>query len=168
MEYLTRRALLRLGSVALLTTTLAAHSAEALTMTAPTHSNPSPNAIGSEAEFFGMLDLTRPALAAVQRAVLAKDWPAAKAAWATHLESANRPHWLWSRADRPLITQIYKEHYGGLERAVPAADAVLARDFDWQGIHMHLEHDLDWHPVPGEWTNVLNRFAYWPEMGHAY
>lgn len=168
MEYLTRRALLRLGSAALLTTTLAAHSVEALSMTDLTHPNSSHNAIGSEAEFFGMLDLFQPALADVRHAALAKDWPAAKAAWATHLESASRPHWLWSRADRPLITQIFKERYGGLERDILAADAVLARDFDLQGIRMHLEHDLDWHPVPGEWTNVLNRFSYWPEMGQAY
>lgn len=158
----SRRALLKMGSGVLLAATLT--PTEIFAMPPPAN----PNAIPTEDAFFGLLDLTQPALAEVKIAAAAKDWPAAKAAWAKHLASANRPHWLWSRTERPRITQIYRERYHGLESYVPAADAVLARDFDLQGIKTHLEHDLDWHPVPGEWTNVLNRFAYWPVMGYAY
>ena len=134
----------------------------------PNLNSPSPNAIGSEADFFHALDLEQPALAEVKRAASDEDWPAAKDAWARHLAGDSRPHWLWSRADRPLITRLYTENYSGLKISIPDADKILARDFDLQGIRLTLEHDLDWHPVPGEWTNVLNRFTYWPEMGRAY
>lgn len=127
-----------------------------------------PNTIADEQEFFSLLDLEQPALSDVKKAANNSDWAAAKAAWAAHLASANRPHWLWSRADRPRIVQIFKERYHGLDAYVPAADAVLARDFDLQGIKTHLDHDLDWHPIRGEWTNALNRFEYWPQMGYAY
>ena len=84
-------------------------------------------AIADEAGFFNLLDLTRPELALIRKAVEAGDWPAAKAAWANHLATRNTPRWLWSRRDRPSFQQIYDIQFGGLARYTNAADQVIAR-----------------------------------------
>jgi len=129
---------------------------------------PADIAIKSEADFFGALDLERPELKDVKAAVARQDWPAAKAAWARHLEAREQPRWFFSYRDRDRLVQVFDEHFGGLKRAVPAADRALARDFTFLGVHKKLEHDMQWLHGPLEWTHVLSRFGYWTQMGQAY
>ena len=125
-------------------------------------------AVANEAGFFNLLDLTKPELALVRKAVEASDWPAAKAAWANHLATRSTPRWLWSRRDRPAFQQIYDAQFGGLARFTNAADQVIARQFDFLGVQKQLAHDPQWLQGPIEWTHVLSRFGYWHDMGLAY
>lgn len=128
---------------------------------------PADIAVKDEAEFFSLLDLTRPALADVKAAVEQEDWTAAKQAWAKHLETRTSPKYLWSRRDRSAIEAYYATR-GGLDRYLPRADTVLARDFNWLGVRKQLKHDVDWLQGPVEWTHVLSRFGYWTDLGLAW
>jgi hypothetical protein len=129
---------------------------------------PNPFTVSDEAAFFALMDLSRPELARVRDAVAAKDWAAAKQAWANHLASRTSPHWVWSRRDRAAIQRIYQEKFGGLTRYTNAANQVLARDFELLGVRKQLGQKMEWLHGPIEWTHVLSRFGYWQEMGRAY
>ena len=130
-------------------------------------SAPLPIPLADEAAFFDALDLERPELTAVKTAVQARDWDAAKTAWARHLETRTAPHWLWSRRDKVKIIALLKEKDNGLARFVAPADLVLARTFNPQGKVRQLDKDINW-IIAGEETHVLSRFAYWRDMGLAY
>lgn len=129
---------------------------------------PADIAIEEPADFFHALNLELPDLAAVKAAVEAEDWDAAKAAWARHLETRTTPKWLWSRKDKQKIMDLYKDAGRDMSRAVPAADRVLAREFNFLGVPKKLEHNLEWLHGPLEWTHVLSRFGYWRDLGQAY
>lgn len=136
-----------------------------------TEQNPYPPAdiaIKEPAEFFNALNLDLPELAAVKAAVEAGDWNAAKAAWARHLETRITPRWLWSRKDKQKIMDLYKASGRDMSRSVPAADRVLAREFNFLGVPKKLEHAPEWLQGPLEWTHVLSRFGYWRDLGFAY
>lgn len=125
-------------------------------------------AVKDEAEFFGLLDLSRPDMADVKSAVANKDWAAAKIAWAKHLQTRAAPQWIWSYRDRASITKVLAEQFDGLSASVPIADKTLARQFGAQGKVETLEKSPDWLKNGGEWTHVLNRFAFLRPMGEAY
>ena len=129
---------------------------------------PADIAIKSEEEFFGLMDLELPGLQEVRKAVEARDWTAAKTAWARHLGTREEPRWVWSRRDKERIINVFGEQFGGLKRHVPAADKVLAREFSWLGVSKTLEKDVQWLQGPVEWTHVLSRFQYWKSLGYAY
>jgi hypothetical protein len=65
--------------------------------------SPAPFAVKDAADFFNLLDLDRPELAPVRKAVAGSDWPAAKQAWAKHLETRVTPRWVWLHRDREAI-----------------------------------------------------------------
>ncbi len=75
-------------------------------------------AVADDAEFFGALDLRRPALAAVKQAADAQNWARAKTAWAAHLTGRTTPRWTWSHFDRETITRVLDEKYGGLSGSI--------------------------------------------------
>ncbi len=124
--------------------------------------------IRDEAEFFGLLDLSRPELASIKSAVAAKDWRAAKIAWARHLQTRDAPQWLWSHRDRAAIEKVLTEQFDGLGASVAVADKTLARQFGAQGTTATLEKRPDWRHKGGEWAHVLNRFNFFRPMGKAY
>lgn len=123
-----------------------------------------------EATFFAALDLQREDLAAVRAAVERQDWPAAKAAWAMHLEERTSPSWIWSHHDKDRIMAFLEEHGDGLEGSVAKADTVLRREFGFQGIPITLEKDIVWwsKDYRFQWINVLHRHGYWLDLGRAY
>lgn len=127
-------------------------------------------AITDERAFFSQLDLTLPALAEVRQAVQAKDWDAAKVAWAAHLRDHVAPRWIWSHRDRDRIKALLGERYGGLGRHVPRAQTVLQRQFSWLGVSRTLTRDIAWSSpdYEHEWGNVLNRHGYWRTLGLAW
>lgn len=129
---------------------------------------PADIAIKEPADFFGALNLDLPELAAVKAAVEAKDWEAAKSAWARHLETRTTPKWLWSRKDKQKIMDLYKSSGRDMSGSISAADRVLAREFDFLGVHKKLDHSPEWLQGPLEWTHVLSRFGYWRDLGFAY
>ena len=129
---------------------------------------PADIAVASEEQFFGLLDLSRPGLGEVRKAAETRNWPAAKTAWARHLETRQAPRWLWSRRDKDKMLALYDAKFGGLKRSVPAADAVLRRELNWLGVPKALEHDVDWLQGPTEWTHVLSRHQYWLDLGRAW
>ena len=131
-------------------------------------SHGSPFAVTNEAAFFQLLDLSRTDLSKVRVAVKASDWPRAKQAWAEHLTARTSPVWIWSRADRSKIAQLYATQFGGLAQFTNAADKVLARDFDLLGVRKKLGQKVEWLQGPIEWTHVLSRFGYWEDLGRAY
>jgi hypothetical protein len=127
----------------------------------------SPLAVGDEKAFFSLLDLDRKELVTVKTAVAARDWPAAKRAWASYLETRTQPRWVWSRRDRAEILRLDEEKFGGLARYTNAANRVLARDFEFLGVRKQLQHQVEWFHGPIEWTHVLSRFGYWRDLGYA-
>lgn len=129
---------------------------------------PADIAVKDEADFFSLMDLSRPELADVRAAVQRRDWEAAKQAWAQHLRTRTAPRWTWSRTDKDRIIGLFRERFGGLGRYVPDAERVLARDFQWLGVRKKLSHDIQWLQGPTEWTHVLSRFHYWKTLGYAY
>ncbi|MFP4250996.1 MAG: heparinase II/III family protein, partial [Armatimonadota bacterium] len=129
---------------------------------------PAEIAIEDEAEFFSLLDLEHEGLAAVRNAVEAEDWEAAKEAWFEHLKTRRAPRWTWSRDDREAIMALEEELFGGMERHVPSAERVLAREFNILGVPKTLERDVQWLQGPVEWTHVLSRHAYWKTLGYAW
>jgi hypothetical protein len=62
---------------------------------------PRPGPLMTDQQFFAELDLTRPNLAAVKRAVDANDIPAAKAAVLRHFRDRQTPKWHFDWRDRP-------------------------------------------------------------------
>ena len=124
--------------------------------------------VADEAAFFGAFNLDLPALSQVKAAVEAKDWTAAKAAWARHLETRTSPRWLWSRHDKARIVKLLDEKDGGLTRFIASADETLARRFVPQGVPYQLEKNIDWQLKLSEETHVMSRMSYWRDMGYAY
>ncbi len=137
--------------------------------TAPTQpANPMMNIpIADEAAFFDALDLDLPTLKEVKTAALAKDYDAAKAAWAKHLETRTNPKWLWSYRDKAKITALLKQKGDDLSEHIAPADLVLARTFNPQGKVRQLDKNINW-IIAGEETHVLSRFAYFNDLGLAY
>jgi hypothetical protein len=131
-------------------------------------SQDNPFAVRDEAAFFDLLDLRAPELSAVRDAAAAHDWPQAKEAWATHLQARERPQWLWSHRDLDAIKDLYARRFGGFARSVPAADKVLARQFDFLDVPKTLDHAPQWIQGANEWTNTLNRHPYFKTLGLAY
>ncbi len=124
--------------------------------------------IAKDAEFFGALDLQRPALAAVKAAADAKDWAAARSAWAAYLTGRTAPCWTWTHFDRVPIKRVLDAQYGGLSGSIPAADKVLAREFALMGKPRTVEHDPSWRYGANELTDNLSRFYYFEDLGKAY
>jgi hypothetical protein len=62
---------------------------------------PRPGPLLTDEQFFAQLDLSRPDLAAVSRAVVANDTPAAKAALLEHFRSRRTPTWHFDWRERP-------------------------------------------------------------------
>ena len=124
--------------------------------------------IADEAAFFNLLDLDLPALAEVKAAVEAKDWTAAKVAWARHLKTRLAPQWLWSRRDKERIIKILDEKDNGLTRFIKPADETLARRFAPQGVVRQLDKNIDWQLELSEETHVMSRMPYWRDLGLAY
>ena len=125
-------------------------------------------AVEDEEAFFNLFDFGRSDLTGVLTAVQAHDWQQAKAAWAAHLQTRERPDWLWSHRDLDAIKEVYAKHFEGFSHSVPAADKVLAREFNFQGVPKTLTHDPQWIQGADEWTNVLNRHEYFKTLGLAY
>src|SRR5664280_657770 len=69
----------------------------------------SPFAVPDEAAFFSLLDLERADLAPVKSAVAARDWAAAKQAWAAHLQDRAQPRWTWSHHDRATMLRACQD-----------------------------------------------------------
>jgi len=128
----------------------------------------SPYAIKNDAAFFDMLDLQRPGLEAVRKAVEAANWAAARQAWARHLETRKEPKWMWSHRDKGDIKAYYDKEFGGMAGAIAGADKVLAHEFAFGGVKKKLEPKIEWYQGNIEWTHVLSRFAYWNDLGQAY
>ena len=64
--------------------------------------------------------------------------------------------------------KFWPKQFDGLSDSVPNADKTLARQFSAQGKTETLEKSPDWLKNGGEWTHVLNRFAFLRPMGEAY
>jgi hypothetical protein len=127
-----------------------------------------PFKITDDVAFFNLLDLNRPGMAAVKAAVEAKDWARAKQAWADHLKNRTDVHWFWSYKDRDSIQKILAEKNQPLSRFIPSANNALERKFTFQGIPKTLDHSPEWSQGANEWTSVLNRCAYFNDLGYAY
>lgn len=123
-----------------------------------------------EAAFFASLDLTRKELSGVAEAVKAKDWKAAKDAWAKHLEERTSPTWIWSSHDRKTIQDFLRTHGDDLSESVKDAEQVMRREFEWQDVKRTLTKDIAWssEEYDKEWGNVLNRHKYWQTLGLAW
>lgn len=77
------------------------------------HAPPRPGPLMSDEEFFAELDLDRPELAAVSRAVAEGDLPAAKAALLDHFRQRREPTWHFDWRDRPTDLPPLRPGSGG-------------------------------------------------------
>jgi len=123
----------------------------------------------SDAQFFSMVDLDRPDLAAVREAAAKQDWTAAKHAFAEHLRARLEPHWTFDpkavgRARKPNVAQ---------------AEKVLRHTLSSIGIEWTFGDAIDWSfnpttqpgskwPANHEWTWQLSRHPMWLDLGRAF
>ena len=123
----------------------------------------------TDAQFFELLDLGRPDLAAVRAAVAQADWAAAKHAFAEHLRNRTAPGW------------TFDPHRAGADprRRFPGAEKVLAHRLGSIGIEWQFGPAIDWAfnpttepgskwPANHEWTWQLSRHPMWLELGRAF
>lgn len=116
------------------------------------------------------LDLDRPELREVKAAAERGDLAAARAAFAAHLRTREKPRWFFDPANPP-------RRLSDAERAV--ADRALDQTFDSVGVRHRFEGPIDWsfnpttqpgspHAPHNEWTWQLNRHPAWLAMARAY
>ena len=131
-----------------------------------------PSAAGprlSDAQFFALLDFTRPELAAVQAAAAQSNWPAARHALAGHLRTRATPRW---GLDPAAIGQDPGYRNANAERA-------LTHRFTSIGIPWQFGTNIDWAfnpttqpdsrwPRNHEWTWQLSRHVVWLDLGRAF
>ena len=138
----------------------AASAAPAETATGPRLSDP---------QFFQMLDLSRPDMAAVKAAAEKSDWPAATRALAEHLRTRKTPHW----------TTESRGGKGDSRRGNSGADSALAHRLSSIGMPWQFGPKIDWAfnpttqpdskwPVNHEWTWQLSRHEVWLALARAY
>jgi len=140
---------------------------EAAAPAAPPTSAPGPRL--SDEQFFALLDLSRPDLAAVSAAVAKADWPGARHALAEHMRQRTTPRW---EVD-PRAVGREPEH------REPEAEQVLAHRLTSLGIDWQFGPTIDWafNPTtqPGskwarnhEWTWQLNHHNSWLALARAF
>ncbi|MCX5683899.1 MAG: alginate lyase family protein, partial [Planctomycetota bacterium] len=123
----------------------------------------------TDAQFFQMLDLSRPDMAAEKAAVEKSDWPAAKHALAEHLRSRTSPHWTF---DPRKIGSDRKGGNSGAENALKHRLSSIGipwqfgPEIDW-AFNPTTQPDSKW-PVNHEWTWQLSRHAAWLDLARAY
>lgn len=127
-------------------------------------------AVNNESEFFGLIDLSKPGMAELEKAVKAKDWKKAKEAWGKHLEKILAERWIWSYKDREKIMKFLEQNDPKFKDATNKADKVLRREFSAQGINRKLDKNIKWESEEYgyEWGNVLNRHQGWKSLGMAW
>jgi hypothetical protein len=127
-------------------------------------------AVNNEIEFFGLIDLTKPGMVELEKAVKNKDWKAAKEAWGKYLEEILAERWVWSYKDREKIMKFLEGHDPKFKDAQKKAEKVFKREFSAQGITRTLNKDMQWESSDWgyEWGNVLNRHHYWKDLGMAW
>lgn len=121
-----------------------------------------------DAEFFAMLDLSRPDLAQVKKAVDQSDWPAARHALAEHMRTRTTPNWSGEGINGPR-----RDARGRL------ADDAIEHRFSSIGIPVRFGDDINWlynpttepgsqYAVNHEWTWQFNRHPFWAALAEAY
>ena len=157
-----------------LTKTLSAADNPAKNSATTTAAEPKAGQLMSDAELFENLNLDLPALAEVKRAVLARDFAAAKKALAANFR--NRPFPVWSVDWRQpeFLTSKRKPV------ADPRAEKVMQHKFDYpQGPNkvgtLDFGPKIDWtaNPTEGEarthlWNESLNRHFHFRALSEAY
>jgi hypothetical protein len=130
---------------------------------------PAPGPRLSDAEFFSLLDFSRPELAGVQRAAAKSDWPAARHALAEYMRMRPSPHW-----------EINPQSIGRtLDADETEADKALEHRFNSLEIEWQFGKSIDWafNPTtqPGskwprnhEWTWQFNRHLQWVALARAF
>jgi hypothetical protein len=131
------------------------------------HAAPGPRL--SDEQFFSMLDLARPDLAAVRTNVAKSDWPAARHALAAHIRTRSMPRW-----DGVPIGVVPDPRH-----PEPDADKLLAHRVWSIGIEWQFGEAIDWTFNPTtqpnskwasnqEWTWQLSRHDMWVTLARAY
>lgn len=128
---------------------------------------PASGPITSDEQLFAALDLDRPDLQDVRRAVEAQDWLTAKQAFVRHLKTRERPIWHfdWRTSGTPAVRRP-SYHNQTAENA--CRNLLTSCNFP----HQFGEH-IDWsiNPTPNkysEWTWQLSRHPFWAALGQAY
>ena len=90
-------------------------------------------------EFFSLLDYSRKELEAVQKAVEAKDYPAAKHALAEHIRSRKTPIWTTNADERPTRGQppVTARHVRG-EDGRYVLPSIQLKPSDWHRVELQL------------------------------
>lgn len=133
----------------------------------------------NDQQFIESLDLEQPALAAVKQAATAKDWAAAKRAFAAYLKSRTKPRWYFGSGDKPKLGDKSKpsaapKSSGRSASANPTdADRYVRNDLPSVGFWHDFKDKIDWNanPTPNnynEWTWQLNRHPFWAKLGRVY
>ena len=126
----------------------------------------------NHSELFDALDLERPELQEVKKAVATGDTCTAIRALATHLRQRATPRWFFSWRDRP--------EPAGEDGAYPEAEKILRREITY-GFHGAPDFTttfgdrIDWgaNPTKGEygthlWNECLNRHFHFATLTEAY
>ncbi|MEY9095574.1 alginate lyase family protein [Paenibacillus sp. RC84] len=125
----------------------------------------------------------QPELAAAAAALLKPDGERGNEAYDTlkkHYETRTSPVLFIRQEERERLVSHVRNHYGEDMREVMAsAERVAAKTFLFRGewdmeptcVPVTFAEDIDWQHVPAgdvEWAYMLNRHAYWVDLGQAY
>jgi len=121
----------------------------------------------TDEEFFAALQEDYPGLEEAHRLLKAGDCQAAKAAFARHIKTREKPKYFvdWrdrsKPEDRPKRVNTRK------------ADFALDKNYRISGVTLQFKDEIDWKanptdPFNPEWTWQLGRFGWWSALGSAY
>jgi len=133
--------------------------------------------VKTDEAFFALMDLDRPELAAVKKALAADDMPAAKVAFVEHMRTRAQPKFYLDFRDKDAVMSSYAKEFGGDFFADPVF-AQQVKDFDVFTLRVEKEErrypdgNIEWsHARNGTtfpWTAIVSRFYMFRDLGMAY
>lgn len=123
----------------------------------------------SDEQFFSMLDLSRPELAGIQKAVAKSDWDSAGNSLLAYMRSRNTSQWVF---DPALVGKDPEYDTGEAEKAM--THLLRSIGIEWQfgdkidwAFNPTTQPDSKW-PRNHEWTWQLSRHPMWLDLCRAY
>ncbi|MDI4646798.1 heparinase II/III family protein [Cohnella hashimotonis] len=124
-------------------------------------------------DLFANLDLSQPAMSAVQADIAVKDYESAKADLLAYMQARTSPSYFYNWSDRTSIMNAFNSQYpNAIDAIVASAGLAKNSDFTFEGDHRQLDPDGDgdivWQQGNNVFTQYLARTGWWLDLGKAY
>lgn len=135
-----------------------------------------PLVVKNEADFFSALDLHRPGMEAVKKAVGASDWTAAKKALLAYMRNRKSPRFVVDRRKKDEIIALVKKKFPRqlekLKKSSATADNLCRHDFSLGGFRRNFKGKVEWDcaktGMPFVFNCPLVRMRYLNTLGQAW